>query len=104
VSIIVEEQSHQDAERQADIFSVLSNPKRLLILRLLAESEQSVGDIAQALETSLQNASHHLRLMKDKGILIRHRKGQSIFYRIAEPELVANYLEIPPDHPENQDA
>ncbi|MGD8813504.1 MAG: metalloregulator ArsR/SmtB family transcription factor [Anaerolineales bacterium] len=93
----MEDQNHTDAERQADVFSVLSNPKRILILRALAEGELSVGDIAQVVETSMQNASHHLRLMKDKGILTRHRKGQSIFYQIAEPEIVASILELDPD-------
>ncbi len=99
----MEDQSHSDAERQADVFSVLSNPKRILILRALAKGELSVGDIAQAVDTSMQNASHHLRLMKDKGILIRHRKGQSIFYRIAAPEVVASFLEMAPDRTESKE-
>jgi len=99
----VEDLSHSDAERQADIFSVLSNPKRILILRALAEGELSVGDVAQMVDISMQNASHHLRLMKDKGILIRHRKGQSIFYQIAAPEIVAGILEMDPDPAELKD-
>ena len=93
----MEDQSHMDAERQADVFGVLSNPKRILILRALAEGELSVGDIAQAVNISMQNASHHLGLMKDKGILIRHREGQSIFYQIAAPEVVASFLEMTPN-------
>ncbi len=99
----MEDQSHSDAEKQADIFSVLSNPKRILILRALAEGEMSVGDVAQMVDISMQNASHHLRLMKDKGILIRHRVGQSIFYQIAAPEIVAGILEMDPDPTELHD-
>jgi DNA-binding transcriptional ArsR family regulator len=99
----VEDQTHMDAEKQADIFGILSNPKRILILRALAEGELSVGDIAQVVDISMQNASHHLRLMKDKGILIRHRKGQSIFYQIAAPEIVAGILEMDPDPTELHD-
>jgi len=90
----VEDISHTDAERQADAFRVLANPKRILILRALADGEQSVGDIAQVVDTSMQNASYHIRLMKDKGILIRRRKGQSVFYQIAAPEIVASFLEM----------
>jgi DNA-binding transcriptional ArsR family regulator len=100
----VEDQIQKDAERKAEVFSVLSNPKRLLILRVLAEGTKSVGDIAEAVGTSIQNASHHLCLMNDKGILCRHRKGQSIFYEIAEPEVVAIYMELYPDSSHDRDA
>jgi DNA-binding transcriptional ArsR family regulator len=100
----VEDQIQKDAERKADVFSALSNPKRLLILRVLAEGKLSVGDIAKAVGTSIQNASHHLRLMSGKGILCRQRKGQSIFYQIAEPDVVAMCLKMFPDPSEDRDA
>jgi DNA-binding transcriptional ArsR family regulator len=50
----------------------------------------SVSDIAAAVNTSLQNTSQHLRLMKDKGILQSRRDGRSIYYRVAANELTRN--------------
>ncbi|MCA9952889.1 MAG: helix-turn-helix transcriptional regulator [Anaerolineales bacterium] len=70
------------ATQQADICGVFANPKRILILWTLAGTEKSVGEIATAVNTSLQNTSQHLRIMKKKGILCTRRDAQTIYYRI----------------------
>jgi DNA-binding transcriptional ArsR family regulator len=70
------------AIQQADLYRVLSNATRLRILWTLADQELSVGEIAAAAETSLQNTSQHLHLMQDKGILNSRREAQTIYYRI----------------------
>jgi DNA-binding transcriptional ArsR family regulator len=74
-------------EEQAEIHQVFSNPSRLLILRALEYQEMSVGEIAEKIGATLQNTSQHLRLMKDKGVLLSRREGQTIFYQINESEL-----------------
>jgi DNA-binding transcriptional ArsR family regulator len=76
------------AEQQANICSVFSNPRRIMILWALIGRELSVSEIATTIKASLQNTSHHLTLMKNKGILSAHRDGQSVHYRIVQPELV----------------
>ena len=58
------------AESQAEICGVFGNTNRVLILWVLGELEMSVGEIASAIDCSLQNTSQHLRLMKDKGFII----------------------------------
>ena len=80
------------AEKQSEICSVFSNPKRVLILWTLANNEKSVGDIAKAIGASLQNTSQHLRVMKESDILKTSRDGQTIFYRIAENAMVDSCL------------
>ena len=80
------------AEQQADIYRVFGNATRLRILWSLADQELSVGEIAAAAETSLQNTSQHLRLMQDKGILTSRRESQTIYYRIADIEMMRRYL------------
>ena len=55
---------------------------------LAAEKEKSVGEIASAVDSSLQNTSQHLRLMKDKGIVASRREGQTVYYRIERDDLV----------------
>ena len=76
------------AESQADICGVFGNANRVLILWVLDEQEMSVGEIAAAIDCSLQNTSQHLRLMKDKNILVSRREGQTIYYRIKQNELM----------------
>jgi DNA-binding transcriptional ArsR family regulator len=89
---------HATAIRQADICSIFSNAKRILILWVLEQKELSVGEIAAEIGTSIQNASQHLRLMKDRDIVKSRRVGQTVYYRIAENETIehcSTLLEIP---------
>ncbi len=72
------------AERQAAICSVFANARRILIWWTLAEQEQTVSQIATAVDISLQNASQHLKLMRDCGLLQSQRDGHTVRYRIAE--------------------
>jgi DNA-binding transcriptional ArsR family regulator len=75
------------AEHQAEIFSIFSNAKRVLIFWALMDKEMSVNDIAESIESSIQNTSQHLRLMKSMSILKTRRDKQTIYYRIADSEL-----------------
>jgi len=77
----------EQAKKQAAICSLFGNARRILILWTLAECEKPVSEIAEVIESSMQNTSQHLRLMRERGILETRRDGQSIYYRVAESEL-----------------
>jgi len=79
-----------EAEELAEIFNIFSNAKRLKIFWSLDGTEKSVNEIAEAIDSSMQNTSQHLRLMKAQNILESRRNGQSIYYRIADSD-VANF-------------
>ncbi len=72
------------AQQQAELCGILGNARRILIIWALQDAELSVSDLSRQINTSLQNTSQHLRLMKDKGILEARRDGREIYYRIAE--------------------
>ncbi|MHB8084893.1 MAG: ArsR/SmtB family transcription factor [Dehalococcoidia bacterium] len=80
-------------ELQAEMMGVLSNPKRLAILKVLGKKEKTVGEIASGVGIELQNASQHLRIMKSNGILLARRDGQAVYYRLATP-VVAECCEM----------
>ncbi len=80
----------QLAESQAEIYRIFSHANRIQIFWLLMENEMSVNEIAETIESSVQNTSQHLRLMKAASILDTRRNGQTIFYRIAETD-IGNY-------------
>jgi DNA-binding transcriptional ArsR family regulator len=80
----------KSAQSQSELCSIFGNPSRVLILWALGERELSVGDIASAIECSLQNTSQHLHLMKDKGILTSRRAGNTIYYRVEHEACRAN--------------
>lgn len=75
------------AQERASICRVFGSTYRVMIAWVLGDREMAVSDIAAAVDSSMQNVSQHLRLMKDKGILQSRRDGRSIYYRIAENEL-----------------
>jgi DNA-binding transcriptional ArsR family regulator len=91
----------ESAERQATLCKVFSNVQRILILWLLAEKEQTVTEIAQAIDASLQSTSQHLRLMELNGIVAWRREHHNIYYRIADNELLKNCLVLA-NRPKNQ--
>lgn len=82
-------QALESARQQAEICKVFGNVNRILILWVLDDQEMSVGDIAEAIDASVQNASQHLRMMKDKGILACRREGHAVYYRVEGHELIA---------------
>lgn len=89
---IVEPEVIARADRQASVFKMLSHPRRVLILRTLAEKELSVSDLATAIDASVPNTSYHLRLMKDKGVLCSRQEGQTVWYHIVSDDLMRHLL------------
>jgi DNA-binding transcriptional ArsR family regulator len=72
---------------QSQVCRVFSNSKRLEVIQLLKEGEQTASDIAKALGTTKANASQHLAVMRMRGILKTRREGTNIYYRIANENL-----------------
>jgi DNA-binding transcriptional ArsR family regulator len=77
----------QVAEETAEIYRIFSNAKRLLIFWLLDEEEMPVNKIAESIDSSIQNTSQHLRLMKANKILDTRRNGKEVYYRISDSEI-----------------
>jgi DNA-binding transcriptional ArsR family regulator len=74
------------AGEAAELLRLIGNENRLLILcRLIAEEELSVGDIAEAVGVSQSALSQHLARMREQKVVAARREGQTIFYRIADP-------------------
>jgi|YelNatPaOPRAMG01_1025707.scaffolds.fasta_scaffold337818_1 DNA-binding transcriptional ArsR family regulator len=71
----------------ANFFNLLSHPTRLQFFCLLREGEKTVTQLADAAGVASQNASQHLRLMRETGVVKTARRGQQIFYRLADPRL-----------------
>jgi DNA-binding transcriptional ArsR family regulator len=81
-------------EIHADFCKVLSSSKRLMIIRLLAKKEMSVGEISQALKAQHSNISQHLRILRSRHVVESHKEGQAVYYRLANPRLAKICAEI----------
>jgi CRP-like cAMP-binding protein len=66
----------------------LGHRHRLAILEFLAEEEATVAVVARRARLSLANASHHLRLMRNAGLLASRRDGKYILYCIRDPSVL----------------
>jgi DNA-binding transcriptional ArsR family regulator len=73
------------AEMIAARLRVIGDPTRIRILDLLREEELSVTEITERLGTSQQNASKHLGILLQAGIVARRKEGNSSIYSIADP-------------------
>jgi len=67
---------------------MMANPKRIAIVEILSKGEQSVGSIAEALDASISAVSQHLRTMKDKGVVVNRKEGQTVYYHLKNPKLI----------------
>ncbi|HVY36271.1 MAG TPA: metalloregulator ArsR/SmtB family transcription factor [Candidatus Paceibacterota bacterium] len=74
--------------RNADIYKILANPKRLEILNLLREQELSVEDLVRELGVSKANVSQHLALLRHTRLVKVRRDGLNGYYSIVDPRIV----------------
>lgn len=74
---------HIELERMADTLKVIAHPVRIAILGLLEDgSRLTVTEIYQKLDIEQAPASHHLGLLKSRGLLKSQREGKSNFYYV----------------------
>lgn len=75
-------------ELQAELCQMMANAKRIAIVEILSQGEYCVSELAKALETTVSTISQHLRTMKDKGVVLNRKDGQTVYYRLKNPKLV----------------
>jgi rhodanese-related sulfurtransferase/DNA-binding transcriptional ArsR family regulator len=71
----------------ARIGKALSNPNRLEILELLAQSERTVDSLAGEIGLSLANTSQHLQALRQAALVESRKDGLFVYYRLASPEV-----------------
>ena len=84
---------NQAHEILAKKFRVLGHPVRIKLLEDLMKKECCVGEIQKGLSVSQPNASQHLKILKEAGIIEARREKNKICYRIAD-EAVVQALKI----------
>lgn len=82
--IASEELSIQEAATTAMLFKALSDPNRVRIVNLLANSAEAVCvcNITPLLEVSQPTVSFHLKKLVDAGLLDREQRGVWAYYSL----------------------
>ena len=71
-------------ETVASVFSLLDDSSRVRIFWLLCHCEECVLNISVMADMSSPAVSHHLRLLKDAGLVVSRRDGREVYYRAAD--------------------
>lgn len=72
------------------LLKALANEKRLMILcKLIETGEASVSRLGEAVNLSQSALSQHLARMREEGLVTFRREAQTLFYRIADPNVAA---------------
>ena len=72
----------------SDIFKLLGDSSRVRIFWLLCHCEECVTNISAMVEMSSPAVSHHLRVLKDNGLIVSRRSGKEVYYKAADTKEV----------------
>ena len=78
-------------DRSAAIAKALADAKRLCVVERLADGERSVSDLSRDVGCQVPNMSQHLAVLRSAGIVTTRREGSTIFYRLADPQVLEVY-------------
>jgi DNA-binding transcriptional ArsR family regulator len=66
----------------SDAFNAIAEPQRRRILTLLSRGERPVNDVVRALRITQPQASKHLRVLREVGLVTVRGEGQQRLYRL----------------------
>ena len=79
---------HEIYQLHSQLCAALADPKRLLILYALSERPMNVTELAEKLELPQPTASRHLKMLRERGLVVPEREGTSIFYSITDGRVI----------------
>lgn len=66
----------------AAVAKALGHPVRVQMLRLLAAHEAYCGDLVDSFDLAQSTVSHHLRALKEAGLVAAEEQGAAVCYRL----------------------
>ncbi|MCX6072414.1 MAG: metalloregulator ArsR/SmtB family transcription factor [Chloroflexi bacterium] len=72
----------------AEICAGLADPKRIMILYELVPGPRNVNDIAAALGAPQPQISRHLKVLRERGMVIAERHGATVAYTVADARII----------------
>jgi ArsR family transcriptional regulator len=72
----------------AEICQALSDPTRILILYELRDGAKKVGDLADLTDVSQPTVSRHLKVLRERRMVLADREGTTVYYRLADHRVI----------------
>ena len=70
----------------SELFKLLSDTARIRIFWLLSHEEECVINLSALLGMTAPAVAHHLRLLRDAGVIESRKEGKEVYYRVADSE------------------
>ena len=67
---------------------VLADPIRIMLIVTLAQKPQCVNDLAAELALPQSTISRHLRVLRERSLVVTTRQGTSVCYALADDRLI----------------
>jgi DNA-binding transcriptional ArsR family regulator len=78
----------EELEQAAGMLKAMAHPMRIAILNFLEDGKRmTVTEIHEKLKIEQSTTSHHLGILKDKGVLASKREGKNTFYFLKNDSL-----------------
>jgi len=77
----------RDDERLAAIFKAMGHPLRLRLLQDVMRGELCVSELGRQAESAQATLSQHLGILRDRGLVIPERKGNTTCYRLSDQRI-----------------
>lgn len=78
----------KSADNCATILKVLADETRLAVVRQLMDGPQQVNEMNATLQLEQSLLSHHLRVLRDAGIVSSQRDGKAVLYRLSDDVMI----------------
>jgi DNA-binding transcriptional ArsR family regulator len=80
--------SSERLDNAANMLKAMAHPMRVAILNILTNGKKlTVTEIHQTLNIEQSTTSHHLGILKDKGVLRSERQGKNSYYFLKNKNL-----------------
>jgi DNA-binding transcriptional ArsR family regulator len=72
----------------ANLCSGVADPNRIALLYELSTGPRSVTDLVTALGLPQSSVSRHLRILRDRQLVVTRRQGQMVIYELADGRVI----------------
>ena len=72
----------------AQVCSGLADTNRILILYTLNQNSLNVSELSETLGLPQPTTSRHLKVLRERGLVVAERDAQSIYYTLADQRVI----------------
>jgi ArsR family transcriptional regulator len=76
------------AAHVAELFRAFSDTSRVRIMYVLSTQEMNVGGLSRSIGISESAISHHLRSLRQMGLVVARRDGKEVYYCIEDEHII----------------